>query len=137
MRVSFWWRDTARLYVRYLIALGASIPVAIWYAYLAMEKLDTWWSTIALVGIGLGAATIGWRVTERLFVSNRQPFSAEVANEAAYGLGLRFSAVMAVSIVVLCNAPPKQLLPAEKTLMHGDTQALSTSATQASADASL
>jgi hypothetical protein len=133
MRISFWWRDTARLYLRYMTAISASVPAAVAYAYLATKKLDSWWSTLGLLAVGLGTATVGWHFSQLLFPSDQKPALTEAYSDVTYGFGVRFAAAaMAASFVVLCGEPSKQMFSNQKNVVGGDAQVLSAPATLAS-----
>jgi hypothetical protein len=124
IRISFWWRDTARLYLRYLIAIAASVPPAVAYSYLATKNYRSWWVGILLLALGLGAAAVSWRWSERLFFSKQEPVLAEACNQGAYGLGLRFAAA-ALAVSVLCGVRTDQLPPSQRNLLDTDGQFLS------------
>jgi hypothetical protein len=121
MRISSWWRDTARLYLRYLIAIAASTPAAVAYAYLSTHKLEGWGSTIVLLAAGLIFAAIGWRFSERLFLYDQKPSFAEAYSDVVYGFGFRLTAVMAASFVVLCGEPTR-LSPPQTNTVGGESQ---------------
>lgn len=111
MAISSWWRETARLYLRYMAAVAASVPVALLYAYLATKKLDSWWSTTALIALGLGSTVIGWRFSERLFISEQRPRLEEVCVDTNYGIQVGLAAVIVATSIVapsfgaLCSGP--------------------------------
>jgi hypothetical protein len=111
MEGSSWWLDTGRLYARYTVAVAASIPAGVVYAYLAVNKLDRWWAAAALLVIGLGLATAGWRISEYLFAPSARTVGlqpSQSVNVGAYGLGLRVATgtVVASTFVIFCAPLP-------------------------------
>ena len=107
MRVSSWWHEARRLYLRYLVAGAASVPVGIFYAYLATNALDRWWAVAAVLAVGVALAFFAWRASGRLFATAKAGPPALLLpagdyNVAACGVWMRgASAVVALSIVVV------------------------------------
>lgn len=91
MEASSWWLDTARLYLRYAVAVVCSIPIGIVYVYLAANKLDRWWAVDVLLVVGLGLATAGWRISEHMLASREM--TMEVANRESLVKILEFNHV--------------------------------------------
>lgn len=92
MRISFWWRETWRLYLRYLCAGVAVIPAGAAYAFLVQDNLDRPWAIGALLITGFALAALGWASCDRMFAKTKakvQFVPESDLNVAAYGVGMR------------------------------------------------
>lgn len=115
MRALLWWRDTSRLYIRYLTVAGASLPLAAAYGYLTANGIDHWFFTAPLLVAGFGCGLLGWRVSERFF-------RPEMERVGPNGLMVRVAAVaMTATFAVLCAENPHvRPLQVQRNLLSGE-----------------
>lgn len=69
---SSWWHDTRILYARYTIAVGAAVPEAVIYSYLAVHGRNTVWLSVLLFVCGMISSFVVWIKLERHYLSSLQ-----------------------------------------------------------------
>jgi len=67
--LSSWRRDTARLYVKYMLVGAAAIPAGIAYAYVAKAGLESPITVVSILLLGLVLATLAIRYAEHRWFS--------------------------------------------------------------------
>ena len=77
-----WWREVERLFLLYLLASLAALPVGVAYAILVLNGLAHWLAVSLLLFAGVVTAALVWSALESRIVVQRSEVHVEVEEGA-------------------------------------------------------